>query len=52
MLSVVYADCYKEAPNAECCHAECHHVECCYADRRYAECRGTFIATFTLGQRN
>jgi hypothetical protein len=32
MLNVIYAECRKEAPNAECpyteCCAECRHAEC------------------------
>jgi hypothetical protein len=35
MLSVIYAECRKQAH-----YAECHYAECCYAECRYAECRG------------
>ncbi len=35
MLSVNYAECCKQAHNAEYRYAECR-----YAERRYAECRG------------
>ncbi len=50
MLSVVYAECCKEAyyaeyHNAECCkeasYAEYHNAECRYAKCRFAEFRGT-----------
>ncbi len=39
MLSVLYAECHKQALNAVCDYAECHYAEC-----HYAECRG---ATYT-----
>ncbi len=35
MLTVVYAECLREAYYAECHYAECHYAEC-----HYAECRG------------
>jgi hypothetical protein len=41
MLSVIYAECPKQAHYAECHNAECHYAEC-----RYAECRGA--ATYVL----
>jgi hypothetical protein len=28
MLTVVYAECHKLAPYAECHYAECHYAEC------------------------
>jgi hypothetical protein len=28
MLSVIYAQCHKEALNADCCIAECHYTYC------------------------
>jgi hypothetical protein len=34
MLSVVYAECRKQAQYAECQYAECRYAEC-----HYAECR-------------
>jgi hypothetical protein len=39
MLCVVYAECRKQAYNAEC-NAECHYAECHYAECHYAEFRG------------
>jgi hypothetical protein len=36
MLSVIYAECHKQALCAECQYAEFH-----YAERHYGECRGT-----------
>ncbi len=34
MLSVIYAECHKQAHDAECYNAEFRYAEC-----RYAECR-------------
>jgi hypothetical protein len=47
MLNVVYAECLKYAPYAECHYAECRYAECRGALNRpvfslvihYAECR-------------
>jgi hypothetical protein len=37
MLSVINADCQKQALYAECRNAECHCAEC-----RHAKCRDAF----------
>jgi hypothetical protein len=39
VLSVIYAECRKQAHYAECRYAECHYAECRYAECRYAEYR-------------
>ncbi len=38
MLSVIYAECRKQAHYAGCRYAECSYAEC-----RYAECRGAIV---------
>ncbi len=35
---VIYAECYKLAPSAECCYVECHYAEC-----HHAECHGALF---------
>jgi hypothetical protein len=55
MLSVIYAECRKEAlytechnaecHNAECDYAECDYAECLYAECHYAKCHGTLFVT-------
>jgi hypothetical protein len=37
MLSVIYAECHKQALYAECPHAKCHYPEFPYAECHYAE---------------
>jgi hypothetical protein len=32
MLSVIYAECRKQAHYVVCPHAECHYAEWCYDD--------------------
>ncbi len=41
MLSVIYAECFNQALNAECHYTESHYAECRYTECSYAECRGT-----------
>ncbi len=43
MLSVIFAECHKQAHYGECRYAECRFTECrhaehCYDECRYAEC--------------
>jgi hypothetical protein len=38
MLSVICAECCKQAHNAKWHYAECHYAECHYAECHYAEC--------------
>jgi hypothetical protein len=37
MLSVIYAECRKQAHYAECRYAECRYAECRYADCRHSQ---------------
>ena len=45
MLSVVYAECHKQAHYVEFCYAECRCAECRYAECRHAECRGASFSS-------
>jgi hypothetical protein len=44
-LSIIYAECRKQAHNAECRCAECRYAGCRYADCRYADCHGANICS-------
>ncbi len=47
MLTVTYANCYIEAPYADCRYAECRYSEC-----HYAVCRGTIFKALNVGPLN
>ncbi len=52
MLTVTYANCYIEAPCADCRYAECRYAECRYAECRYVVCRGTIFKALNVGPLN
>jgi hypothetical protein len=40
VLSVIYADCHKQALSVECHYDDYRYAECRYTECRYAECGG------------